>query len=318
MSNRAQRRRQDKSAPQQTEKKSKYSGVTHFFDTYYKVLLIIPLVILLLSFGQLAYQYSTTGDILIKGISLSGGISITLEKDLPIPFSEFKAEMSSALPSQEVSVRELTNLGVPVGVIIESTAFEQEERVELRAAIEGILGPIADNEYTEEVIGPALGEQFFQQIFRALIMAFVFMGVVVFIYFRKFLPGFSVMLSTFADIVITLAIVNLLGIRLSTAGIAAFLMLIGYSVDSDLLLSTKMMKESGPYIERFMSAFKTGFTMVVTTLGAVTVAYILTDSDVIRQIMLIILIGLLVDMVTTWIQNAAMMRMYLERKDGKA
>lgn len=317
MSNRAERRRlerKQKSTPVE-KKEEKTSVFSWFFDKHYKIMLIFPLLLLVLSIGQVGYQYASTGDILIKGISLSGGVSITIEQDLPIPFGEFRSTLIDSVPDQEVNVRELTNLGVPVGVIVESTAFEPEERSELREAIEAITGPISD--YNEEVIGPALGEQFFRQIFLALGIAFIFMGLVVFIYFRNFLPGFSVMLSTFSDIIITLAVVNLLGIRLSTAGIAAFLMLIGYSVDTDLLLSTKMLKDKGPYIQRFMSAFRTGLTMVVTTLVAVTVGYFLTDSDVIRQIMLIIIIGLIIDALTTWIQNAAMMRWYLEYKDGK-
>lgn len=318
MSNRAERRRlaKKKDSPTEESQEISHTKVSSFFDKHYKLMIFFPLLLLFLSIGQLGYQYATTGDILIKGISLSGGVSIAIEEELPITFNQLEQELRSALPEQEINVRELTNLGVAVGVIIESSAFETSERSALQSSIEEIVGPIEN--YNEEVIGPTLGDQFFKQISRALLLAFLFMGFVVFLYFRKFLPGFSVMLSTFADIVITLAIINLLEIRLSTAGIAAFLMLIGYAVDTDLLLSTKLLKDSGPYIQRFMSAFRTGMTMVITTFVAVSVGYFLTDSEVIQQIMLIVLIGLVVDMLTTWIQNAAMMRWYLEYADGKA
>jgi preprotein translocase subunit SecF len=119
----------------------------------------------------------------------------------------------------------------------------------------------------------------------------------------------------FSDIIITLAIFNMTGIKLSMGGVAAFLMLIGYSIDTDILLTSRVFKrKEGLVMERIYSAIKTGLTMLNTTIIAVLVALIFVKSDVIRQIMLIIFIGLLVDMIMTWIQNVGLIRLYLEKK----
>jgi len=145
------------------------------------------------------------------------------------------------------------------------------------------------------------------------------MSIVVFLYFRTFVPSAAVILAAFSDIVVTLAIVNFLGVKISAAGIAAFLMLIGYSVDTDILLSTRLLKrKEGTEMERIYGAINTGFTMTLTTLVAVVIGLFFTQSDVIRQIMIILLIGLLVDMINTWIQNVGILRLYLERKARKA
>jgi len=61
---------------------------------------------------------------------------------------------------------------------------------------------------------------------------------------------------------------------------------------------------------------KTGLTMSTSTLAAVTVVLILSKSEVLTQIMSILLIGLLVDIIMTWIQNAGILRIYLEKKNG--
>ena len=61
---------------------------------------------------------------------------------------------------------------------------------------------------------------------------------------------------------------------------------------------------------------KTGLTMTITTLTVVTLALIFSQSETIQQIMLILLIGLLVDIINTWIQNVGILRLYLE-KHGK-
>ena len=44
-----------------------------------------------------------------------------------------------------------------------------------------------------------------------------------------------------------------------------------------------------------------------------TVALIFTQSEVIRQIMTILLIGLVVDIINTWIQNAGLLLWYVEK-----
>ncbi len=59
---------------------------------------------------------------------------------------------------------------------------------------------------------------------------------------------------------------------------------------------------------------KTGLMMNLTTVIAIIIALFFTQSEVLRQIMTIVLIGLIVDLPHTWIQNAGILRWYLERK----
>ena len=102
--------------------------------------------------------------------------------------------------------------------------------------------------------------------------------------------------------------------KMSTSGIVALLLLIGYSVDTDILLSTRVLKrKEGSVMDRVYSAMKTGLTMTVTTFIAVSVAMIFTQSIVIKQIMFILLIGLVVDIIMTYIQNVGLIRIFLER-----
>jgi preprotein translocase subunit SecF len=167
-------------------------------------------------------------------------------------------------------------------------------------------------------MGAALGQQFFRQTVIAIIIAFFAMGIVVFITFRKTVPSLFVILAASSDMICTLAVVSLMGVKLSTAGVAAFLMLIGYSVDTDILLTTRVIRrKEGTIFQRITGAMKTGMTMSMTSFLAAIVAYTFTTSDIIKQIMLIIIIGLAFDMLNTWIQNAGILRWHLERKQAK-
>jgi preprotein translocase subunit SecF len=93
-------------------------------------------------------------------------------------------------------------------------------------------------------------------------------------------------------------------------------MLIGYSVDTDILLSSRLLKSKfGTVREKMISAFKTGILMTVTTIAALVVGLTFSTSPVISQIMLILLIGLVFDIFNTWLQSAGLLRLYIERKE---
>lgn len=151
--------------------------------------------------------------------------------------------------------------------------------------------------------------------FATDIIAYILGPVLIIIYTMNSIPSIAVILCAFSDITVTLAAVNLIGMRISTAGIAAFLMLIGYSVDTDILLTTRLLKrKEGTNIDKIFGAFKTGIMMTLTTLAAVTLSLIFTGSDTIAQIMTIVLIGLVCDVIFTWLQNAGILLAYLEKK----
>lgn len=91
-------------------------------------------------------------------------------------------------------------------------------------------------------------------------------------------------------------------------------MLIGYSVDTDILLTVRALKGSGPLAERVRSAAKTGLLMSLTAFGAVVAGYSFAESETVKQIMLILSVGMLFDIVHTWLTNAGLLRIYLEKR----
>jgi preprotein translocase subunit SecF len=147
-----------------------------------------------------------------------------------------------------------------------------------------------------------------------IVNALILLGSVI-LYFKKSVPSAAVVLSAFADIIMTLAVVDLLGIKVSSAGIIAFLMLIGYSVDSDIMLTTRLLKRHGSE-NRLLNAFKTGITMTVTSIVAITAALVITQgfSEVLKQIFIVLLIGLIFDILNTWITNTSILKWYLESR----
>ena len=303
-----------------SKKKNKVSApVTSkksFYDTNYKKLILIPAILLVVAILLISFKVVNTGEFMNKGITLSGGVSVTVLKE-NVDDDSLLALLQQEFPDYDINIRSVVDSGREIGVLVESNLppENQEEIEKFDEIIKDFTGA-ERGDISTETTSAALGQAFFQQTLIALLFAFLFMGIVIFLYFKSVVPSALTILSAFSDIVITLAIANILGISIGTAGIAAFLMLIGYSVDANIVLNMRVLKgTSGTLSSQIKSAFSTGLTMSVTTLVAITVAFIIADSPVLQEIMLIMLIGLVVDLVNTWVQNAGLLRWYLENKE---
>jgi len=292
-----------------------HKGLLGIYDKHYKLLWLIPVIIFLIAIAGMGYKLATTGDFINKGVGLSGGVVITIPVHEPVPIPDIENILKAKFPGSDIEVRSADEFGVQKAIIIATDNIDAEKEI-LVALSEKI--PDAQQTASSETTGASLGSGFFRQTVMAMIIAFVFMAIVVFISFRTFVPSVAVVLCAFADIIETMVAVNFLGLKISTAGIAAFLMLIGYSVDTDILLTSRVLRsKEGSVFDRTVSAAKTGLLMTTTTLLAVVIGLLVTQSQTIKEIMIIMLVGLIFDIINTWLQNTAILRYYLERKKAK-
>ncbi len=285
----------------------------NWYDRNYKILLILPALMVVFSIIYMYNFYQNNGDIINKDVSLTGGTSISVF-DEKISADELEKELKKEFP--DINTRAISDIrtGKQHGIYMETKG----EAEKVKAALENYLGYKLTNENSSvEFSGSSLSEGFYKQLRIAIIIAFVLMAIVVFFIFRTFVPSSAVIIAAFADILMTLVVVNMMGMQISSAGIVAFLMLIGYSVDTDILLTTRLLKgHEGSLNERIFGAFKTGMTMTLTAIAAVGVSLIViySFSDVLRSMFIIVLIGLGFDIFNTWITNASILKWYVEAK----
>ncbi|MCA9487703.1 MAG: protein translocase subunit SecF [Nanoarchaeota archaeon] len=290
------------------------SRLSKFHDKYYKSLLLITLVLIVLSIVYMGAFYSQNKDFIKKDISLTGGTSITVYGN----FSAGDLELALSPDLPDLNVRQISDITTreQKALVIETTLEGEAAKkfVEDYLGFDLIEGENSDFEFT----GSSLSESFYKQLIIAIIFAFVLMALVVFILFRTFIPSMAVIISAFADILMTLVVINMMGTKVSTAGIVAFLMLIGYSVDTDILLTTRLLKrKEGSLNQRLFGAFKTGITMTLTSFAAMLIALFVVRSfsAVLTQIFTVLVIGLAFDMLNTWITNASILKWYVRRKE---
>jgi len=164
---------------------------------------------------------------------------------------------------------------------------------------------------------PELGQTLIAQGSRVFIMAGILMMIVIFVAFRSIIPSIAVIQAAVFDVIIGLGALSLMGFEMSLAGFAALLMLIGYSVDTDIVLTSNVLKDRGkPLAEQVNRAFTTGITMTCTAIAAMTAVLIVStfvQIETIHQIALVLVAGLSADLMTTWLVNVAILDWYLKR-----
>ncbi|PJE81427.1 hypothetical protein COU58_02410 [Candidatus Pacearchaeota archaeon CG10_big_fil_rev_8_21_14_0_10_32_42] len=289
----------------------------NWHDKNYKLMLLIPLILIVGSLVYLGVNYSQTGELFKRDISLTGGTSITIY-DENISTTDLENALISELP--DLSVKRLYELGTneQKAVVVETT-LEPESA---KSILENYLGyELTEGENSDVAFtGSVLSESFYSQLLIAILIAFVFMAIVVFVIFRSIIPSAAVIFSAFANILMTLMFVDIIGMKLSTAGIVSFLMIIGYSIDTDILLTNRILKRrEGSLNEKIFGAFKTGITMTLTSFFAILGALIFVQSFsiVLTQIFTILVIGLGFDIINTWITNVSVLKWYVERKERR-
>ncbi|HIH39969.1 MAG TPA: preprotein translocase subunit SecF, partial [Halobacteria archaeon] len=175
--------------------------------------------------------------------------------------------------------------------------------------------------------GATFGKDLQHLAIIAIVISFVLMAIVVFVAFRIPLPSFMVILCAASDIIMSMAMMDIFGIELTLGSLAALLILIGYSVDTDILLTNKVLKEKKNTKDDFKRIFDTGFTMTTTTLTAVVVMFIVstfsylftsyTQITILSEMSAVLIFGLLADLLNTWLLNAGFLRLYIDKRGRK-
>jgi preprotein translocase subunit SecF len=261
-------------------------------------LAIVPLAILGLALLVIAVWYVMFGVPVDLGIAFTGGTEVrfTANDDLTQVRETFSGTEFESVQSAAGG-----------GTYILTTQAEDTANIESTAEAAG---------YEIEQVqqrSATFGANSQQQALLGLVVAFAGMSALVFVLFRTFIPSIAVVVSAFSDIVIPIALMNILDIPLTLGSVAALLMLIGYSVDSDILLNNHVLRRRGGFYESAYRAMRTGITMTLTSISAMIVMTIVATFfgiPLLPEIGLILVFGLTADLLNTYMLNMSLLRYY--------
>jgi preprotein translocase subunit SecF len=198
-----------------------------------------------------------------------------------------------------------------------SDAYRQIYSLQTEKIMEIIDSHTTYTSVSTETVSAALSLHFIDQAGTVVFYSAILSVILVFFFFRAPIPSAAVLVGAFSDIIIALGAMSLFGIPLSLPSFAALLMLIGYSLDTDILLTMRILKRRGDPRENAFDAMKTGMTMSITGIIAFSALFILamlTHIPTYYEISAVALAGLVGDLFATWGLNAVMVLHYKERR----
>ncbi|MFQ6113230.1 MAG: protein translocase subunit SecF [bacterium] len=193
-----------------------------------KAALIFSITLILIGLGSLILHGGPN-----YGIDFLGGTSVELhfEKDISI------AEVRSALSRIGFGNAEIKNFGAGNEILIR--VEEQEAGTEISDAIKAELTKsFPDNPYTVQLVekvGPKIGAELRRAAVWAILIALFF--ILLYISWRfEFIFAVGAIVALFHDVLITLGVFSLLRLEISLAIIAAFLTIVGYSLNDTIVV----------------------------------------------------------------------------------
>jgi preprotein translocase subunit SecF len=261
-------------------------------------LVAIPLALLGVALAVLVAATLLTGTPVALGIEFTGGTEMQVVTD------DSQAEIQSAFDEDVQSITPIAG---------QANAYQLTFQAD---DADPILEQAEAAGYEVESIGErsaSFADDSQRQALFALLIAFGGMAALVALMFRTFVPSLAVIASAFSDLVIPLALMRLFNIELTLGTVAALLMLIGYSVDSDLLLNNHVLRRRGDFYTSTFRAMRTGVTMTVTSIAAMivmTVVSTLLGIPLLPDVGLILVFGLLADLMNTYLLNVSLLRYY--------
>ncbi|MCX8195060.1 MAG: hypothetical protein N3G22_03070 [Candidatus Micrarchaeota archaeon] len=171
-------------------------------------------------------------------------------------------------------------------------------------------------------VSASLSAKFLEKAAAVGLYSVIIVSIVVFLIFRTFVPSIAVLVGAAFDLLMALGFMGAFGIPLTLASFAALLMVIGFSLDTNVLLTMRVVKRrEGTARQRAYESMKTGTTMSLAIIIAFVCLYVLaivTHINTYYEISTVALGGLIGDLFCTWLLNAPIVVAYMERKESES
>mgnify|MGYP001049129750 CR=1 FL=1 len=173
--------------------------------------------------------------------------------------------------------------------------------------LEAILSqklPVSTSIESEVEIEPRLGGEFMGEAIRAGLMALLGVGAFIYIRYRRFDVAAAMMGTMLADLIITLGIASLFGLRIGLPEIGGLIVVVGMGVDHQIIMTDEVLRGALPHAQRVSLKGRIGrvypiiFAAAATTIAAMALlAYI--GFGAMRGFALITIAGVLLAVILT-------------------
>ena len=213
------------------------------------------------------------------------------------------AKVRSALNALDVGIGEVQTFGTPNEILIRLQLSQNAENLttELKAALQAQFPGQSIDFRRVETVGPKIGSELKGKAFFAVFTAII--GILIYISIRfelKFAIG--AIAALIHDVLITLGVFSILNYEISLAIIAAFLTIVGYSLNDTIVVfdrvreNMKLLKNIDQKTIFNKSINESLSRTIITSLTTFAVVFILyiAGGEVIRYFAFAMIVGVIV------------------------
>ena len=213
------------------------------------------------------------------------------------------AKVRSALEALDVGIGEVQTFGTPNEILIRLQLSQNAENLttELKAALQAQFPGQSIDFRRVETVGPKIGSELKGKAFFAVFTAII--GILIYISIRfelKFAIG--AIAALIHDVLITLGVFSILNYEISLAIIAAFLTIVGYSLNDTIVVfdrvreNMKLLKNIDQKTIFNKSINESLSRTIITSLTTFAVVFILyiSGGEVIRYFAFAMIVGVIV------------------------
>jgi preprotein translocase subunit SecF len=261
-----------------------------------KIAFLLSLTAVIIGIGSLIVQGGPK-----YGVDFTGGTSIQLKFEKSITAGELR----SALGTVGLADAEIKRIGLETDNEFIIRVEQQAEGAELSQTIEQALSSqLPDNPFDVRSvveIGPKIGGELRRAAILAVLISML--GLLVYISWRfEFKFAVGAIVALFHDVLITLGVFSVLGFEITLSVIAAFLTIVGYSLNDTIVVYDRirenlkvLRRESFPRLINVSINQTLSRTIITsfTTLVVVVVLFIF-GGEVIHQFAFALIVGIFV------------------------
>ncbi|MDA8441687.1 MAG: protein translocase subunit SecF [Peptococcaceae bacterium] len=167
------------------------------------------------------------------GIDFTGGSVFNLTFNTPVTQTEISSALQSVgLPDSTVQLSMQNGKSV---ALIRTKSLDETLRSKALAAIQAKTGPYDPSQYSEDKVGPSIGQEITQNAIIALLIAFA--GMILYLTIRfEFVFGVSAVAAIFHDVLVVLGLFSIFRWEIDASFVAAILTVVGYSINDTVVI----------------------------------------------------------------------------------
>jgi preprotein translocase subunit SecF len=263
---------------------------------------IITGVMLLVGVAAMIMNVGRYGSWLNYGVDFKGGTVVQLDFTRPVEAEQLRAAAEAAGHGDW----EITNFGGADEFLIRMESFSGQLGQTAETVVNQTLGasfPAGSYQIVRiEAVGPKVGEELQLQALIAILLSFLVTLLYLWVRFEwRF--GLAAIAATAHDIFITLGLLALMGSEISLGTVAAFLTIVGYSLNDTIVVFDRIREDLAKprhgksYMELLNQAINETLPRTVLTASgtlATLVSLAVLGGPVIRDFALVLILGIFI------------------------